>query len=110
MFPCAYLLLSGKTTEIYKSLLEELINAALKFKLVLRPELILTDFELAAINAFKFYFPNAQIIGCWFHYGQCLFKKLVAFGLKSQYKNDPELRKWFKGFVALASIPVHKVI
>ena len=46
----------------------------------------------------------------WFHYGQCLYKKLVSFGLKAQYKNDPELRKLFKGFVALALLPVYKVI
>ena len=46
MFPCAYLLLSGQTTEINKSFIDELINAELKLKSVLRPELILTDLSL----------------------------------------------------------------
>ena len=44
-------------------------------------------------------------MGVFFHYGQCLYRKLVDCGFKTQYANDPILRKWFKSFVALALMP-----
>ena len=58
-------------------MLNELKKAVLEIKLEFRPEFILIDFEYAAIKAFIFCFPNAKILGCWFHFGQCLFRKLV---------------------------------
>ena len=50
-----------------------------------------------------------MIIGCWFHFGQCLFRKLVEIGLKSIYSQDTELKKTFKNCVALALMPKNKV-
>lgn len=33
------------------------------------------DYELGAINAARKAFPNAQIVGCFFHFRQCLLRK-----------------------------------
>ena len=35
-----------------------------------------TDFEIAAITAFKKEFPNAKPKSCLFHFGQSLLKRL----------------------------------
>jgi hypothetical protein len=48
--------------------------------------------------------------GCFFHFGQCLFKQIKDEAkLKTEYSQDPILRKWFKKVVSLALIPKNKV-
>ena len=60
--------LSGKTEEIYTDLFQRL----LQLRNDLNPVSVMTDFELAAINAFKSTFPDVTISGCMFHLGQCM--------------------------------------
>ena len=90
-------------------MLKELKDSALLIGLEFRPEFISLDFERGAINAFQFAFPQATIIGCWFHYGQCLYRTLCDLGLKVQYSKDEELKKTFQYCVALALISPCKV-
>jgi len=63
--------------------LQFLKDAGLKNKLVLSPDTVLTDFESAAIGAYQYHFPNIKVIGCFFHFGQSLYRKIVDIGLKS---------------------------
>ena len=49
----------------------------------LMPRFVLTDFEQAAINAFKWAFPGIKTKGCHFHYCQALWKKMVEYGMKT---------------------------
>ena len=91
MFPCAFILLTGKDFAIYKMMISKLIEEALLNKFVLKPEEILIDFEHAAIKAFTHYFPDVTIMGCFFHFGQCLYRNLCLHGMKSQYANDEKL-------------------
>ena len=46
----------------------------------LQPETIISDFELAILNATSSRFPNSKIKGCWFHYAQLSYflSKLVV--------------------------------
>jgi hypothetical protein len=62
-------------------------------QLEFRPLRILVDFEVGAIAAFKFSFPTSKVIGCFFHFGQCLFRKIVEVGLKKEYGEDEDLPK-----------------
>ena len=59
-----------------------------------KPEFVSLDFEMEAIQAFLFCFHTLKIIGCWFHFGQCLFRKIVEIGLKTQYGDDEDLKKY----------------
>ena len=43
----------------------ELKDAVLRIGLEFRPEFVSLDFEQGAIKAFKFSFPDANIIGCY---------------------------------------------
>ncbi len=67
------------------------------------------DFERAAINAFEYHFPNITSIGCYFHYGQSIYRKLVKYGLKTQYTTDESFQHWVKCIIALALLPIDKV-
>ena len=90
-------------------MLKELKEAALSLGLEFRPNFVSLDFEEGAINAFKSQFPLIKIIGCWFHFAQCLFRKLVEFGLKVQYGEDERLKKLFQSCAALPLMPYEHV-
>ena len=67
------------------------------------------DYEMAAINAFKFHFPNIVIRCCFFHFGQNLYRHIVSCGLKQAYSEDKELKFWVKKVTALALVPIDEV-
>jgi hypothetical protein len=53
MITCLWILLSGKSETLYKKMLNEIKLGALKLGLELRPEIVMLDFEHAAMNAFR---------------------------------------------------------
>lgn len=53
-----------------------LLNQLKKKKSTLSPKLIMSDFEMASINAFKEVFPNLKQKGCNFHFSQCIWRKI----------------------------------
>ena len=53
MIPCAYALMHRRRTKDYEKVLLALKQEGLKHGLNLQPKQIMTDFELAAIKAFK---------------------------------------------------------
>jgi hypothetical protein len=70
MIPCVFAILPGKEEKHYRYLLDTLKIETIervegrRFK----PRFVLTDFENAAINAFKYAFPGIECKGCHFHY------------------------------------------
>ena len=107
--PCAFVLLSGKKKTTYHRMILEIKNACMSKSLVFRPDSIIVDFEIGAIGAFVLHFPSINVVGCFFHYGQCLYRKLVELGLKSQFSQDIKLKEWFATCVSLAFIPPNRV-
>ena len=83
-------------------------HTALDLKLHLSPHYILTDFEDAAINSFKFHFPSAILKGCFFHFSQCLWRKFAFYGFTVHYSNK-QVKSLFKSAIALALLPQDKV-
>ena len=51
----------------------------------LNPASIMIDFERAAFNALTQNFPNAEIQGCFFHFGQAIWRHIQALGLQQRY-------------------------
>ena len=47
---------------------EEMQNLGLIFQ----PTAIMSDFELALLQALELQFPNTRTLGCLFHFSQCL--------------------------------------
>ena len=107
--PLAFIFLGGKKENTYRRMISELVDGCRRLSVEWRPQRIILDFENGAISAFRYFFPEAKIIGCFFHFGQCLFRKLVACGLKSAYGGDEKLKLWFKCCVALAFIPKRRL-
>ena len=105
MIPCVFALLTGKSEGIYKNLISELKDGALRNSFELKPAILKIDFELAVIGAFKYHFPTIEVSGCFFHFGQSLFRKIVEIGLKKQYQEDDDLKKFVKKIISLALVP-----
>jgi len=96
-----YCLLSNKTRNSYDRVLQEsktLIPAA-------APEVILTDFETAAMQAFGRAYCNATISGCYFHLCQSVVRKVSEIGLNEHYSTDDEIRGFIRCLPALAHVP-----
>jgi hypothetical protein len=74
------------------------------------PEIILLDFESAAMNAFHSAFPEASISGCYFHLTQSLLRKVGECGLKRDYETDNEIRSFIRCLPALACVPTEDVV
>lgn len=107
VIPLCFALLPNKRQETYTAM----FNALKQKNGRLNPVTIMTDFEQAAMNAFKEVFPQTSMSGCFFHFGQCLWRKMHQFqDLQQDYKNDSEFALKIKMLTALAFIPPEDVI
>ena len=66
----------------------------------------MADFELVLVQPVQLQFPGADIQGCFFHFSQCLWRKVQALDLIDLYKNDPVTQRFIHNAVALAFVPV----
>ena len=67
--------------------------------------MVLSDFELAIIQAAELSFPTADIKGCYYHYCQCLNRKIQQIGLQVAYREDQRLNHFVRKIAALAFVP-----
>lgn len=107
--PLVFMLLPKKNESTYTTAFSQLLEIAEEHSLELDPELILTDFELAEINAARAFFPEAAFHGCFFHLNQSLFRKIKKLGLQREYGRNKSIELSFKQVVALAFLPAKEV-
>src|SRR2546429_8391347 len=88
VFPIVYVLTTSKSEESYTRLFQELIDLGDEANQSLDPPMILTDFELAAINAVQTEFPGSINKDCFFHLCQNVWKKIQASGLAIEYGSN----------------------
>lgn len=99
-------LLPNKTGDTYRRLLDAvkvLIPDA-------QPDFILTDFEIAAMEAFRAAYPNSTVTGCYFHLCQAVLRKTQELGLRPLYDSDDEVRGMIRCLPSLAHVPVDDVV
>lgn len=109
VFPLVFALLPNKTETTYTRFFTLLRDAVLQRNLVLTPETMLMDFETAARNAFRAIFPMPMLRGCFFHYGQCIWRKTQACGLATRYEQEDDIKKLVRRAGVLPLVPVNQV-
>ncbi|XP_075066204.1 FLYWCH-type zinc finger-containing protein 1 [Mixophyes fleayi] len=107
--PLVYGLLSSKSQECYENFLEELQKYAMEFDIKLAPKYILTDFQIAAINATKRKFGNCRHKCCLFHLGQSIYRAIQAAGLSQLYGLDTGFALLMRHLQALAFLPANEI-
>lgn len=85
-FPLIYILTENKKKQTYIRALR--IIATLRRNLA--PKRVICDFELAFLLALSEVFPDADVQGCFFHFGQCLWRSLQSLGLAERYISDED--------------------
>ena len=78
-------LMTAKTQELYKGVLDSLVVYIPEFK----PGATKSDWEQASRNAFKEVFPQIRIYGCLFHYTQRIWSKVQKLGLTHDFQVHP---------------------
>jgi len=69
------------------------------------------DFETGLRPALHHSMPNLQILGCFFHFCQCIFQQVKNIGLQAAYNNPySTLRYWLRKVMALAFLPLNLVL
>ncbi len=111
--PIAYCFLKSKRQAVYAEVYRILRQNILR----IRPEIpiatanMMMDFELAERNAFSEVFPEIQVRGCTFHYGQAIIRKIGQIGLKEQYGDaESMLRAWIRYILALPMLPSFVIV
>lgn len=104
--PLVYALLPSKTKETY----DRFFDALKGLKRNLKPEIIILDFELAVVNSCTEHFENINIQYCYYHWKQCLYRKICNLGMKSLYDETYEFNLKMKMIFALAFVPSYDVV
>ena len=115
MILCIYTLSTKKDELTYSKIFHNIIKLNVDRQgVTMKPSHLTCDFEIAAIEAFKNIFSEAQVKACFFHDSQNLWKKIQKCSLSSYFvgsDNDfiNERRKgardWFNGALGLALMP-----
>ena len=124
VIPLVYGLLIGKSSSDYDQFFERIMEED-----DFDPDSILTDFESGTIKSVRTLFPNVGhkgndssrapssekyacfiFLGCLFHFGQCLWRRIQADGLQNKYHEDKCFHLNIRKLLALAFVPVSDVV
>ncbi len=95
MIPCAFALMHRRRSSDHVKVLKAYVNeASTTGKIPQKPQIIMTDFDSAAIKAFKQVFSGIISKGFMFHLGQNFMKRLGSIGLKTRYSEDLTFNRW----------------
>ncbi|CAB4439709.1 unnamed protein product [Rhizophagus irregularis] len=109
IMPLVYALMSNKSEVAYRALFQELIDFGYEHDVDLQPQFIITDFEIAAINAIRAEFQGVQNKGCHFHLSQNIYRKVQELGLTVQYGTDETFSLLIRHIPALAFLPHNNI-
>lgn len=88
--PVFYVLLQSKFEWAYSEAFDEIKKALnSKSQTNLNPAYVHCDFEKGLINAVSSHFPDAQVVGCLFHFKQALARKMKYVNSKEKFSKIP---------------------
>ena len=107
---CVYALLPGKSETVYTEMLEAVTDACMALGFNADPTTVVTDFEMAAMQAVTAVFgQQVHVQGCFFHLCQNTWRRVQDLGLTALYNAD-DVAKHFVGMLdGLALLPLADV-
>lgn len=110
VYPLIFCLAMKKNKATYALIFNTLKQHAALLGLTLNPRRIVVDFEMAAMSALREIFPEAEISGCLFHWGQSVWRKSVSLGLKTRYNESSDVKRSINIILALPFLPLADII
>lgn len=111
--PLVYGLLSSKSEEQYEAVYKSVLSEAEEIGIEnFEPEAVMSDFELAILNAGKSTFSEGtEFSCCFFHLKKSLYRKVQELGLVRAYNDveDSSVRDFCHMMASLAYIPLCNV-
>ena len=107
--PICILSSSWKSRSVYLRAFELLKQKCRILGHILSPAEILSDFDLAIIQAIELTFPASEVNGRFFHFTQAINRKIIKLGLQIAYREDASFSSFVRQKVALAFVPVVNV-
>ncbi len=102
-------LMQDKTEANYKLVLQQLKEQALEYQVVMNPKKILYDSEKALQNALEYHLPESQVLGCWFHFCQSIYRRAVCKSVGRKAFTNAHLNTFVSQFTALPLIPLENL-
>ena len=93
-YPACFILMTNKSERAYFYAFRDLISVALEQGFQLKPTIVMSDFENGLRNAIyrAFSIQAKNIIGCYFHYVQCLIRRARSEGLLKRNDSNKEIK------------------
>ena len=100
-----YALLTDKTQASYDKVFSIVKEYADK-----GPEFVIVDLELAPMNCYRKYWPEAVIEGCEFHVRRAMRENMASKGVLPAYNADYHLQYVIDVFQALMFVPYDQIV
>lgn len=72
--------------------------------------MLICDFEIAQIIAFKNIFDKSTVRGCYFHFTQIIWRWIQQLGLVIEYKNFVIFKEFIRKLISLCFLPSDYII
>jgi hypothetical protein len=106
ILPFVGCLMTGKTVGQYRQILQAIKRHVREITgHRWRPLKVICDFEQALITAVETEMTTAEINGCYFHFGQSLWRQIQTLGLAGAYRRHHRLRKCIRKVMAIGYLP-----
>lgn len=109
MYPLVFAFLPGKSTDVYVTFFSQLKQKCEEYGFELQPETVFLDHEVASRNGAQRVFPDTNVKACFFHYTQCVWRKVQALGLSTAYKENDTIHRLVRRASVLPLVPIAEV-
>ena len=105
--PCLFGLLPDKTEDSYIRLFGMIwaYNDKNNLPNNFENQFFMCDFERAIRSSFLLYWPHTRVLGCYFHFSQCVWKKVKKNGFQNIYEKHDQFNALVRRMSALPFAP-----
>ena len=105
LLPAIYVLSRRRTAQTYELVLAELKEYLSGNGNNLKASKIICDYENSLLATLQAAFPRTKIQGCYFHFCQCVYRKVQKLGLSQLYLKSVNFKMLVRVLMALAFLP-----
>ncbi|KAG0437258.1 hypothetical protein DMUE_3794, partial [Dictyocoela muelleri] len=108
-FPLIYCFMNEKTERLYTKVFNIIKEKLSEHGIDFSPQNIQIDFERAGFNSLQRVFPETSISGCFFHFGQAIWRRVQKLGLVSVYHENINFKNCVQLCSSLALVPMEEI-